>query len=156
MSIALNGTFIEKMNESIKFAETNRSRVQFIYKQLQDSALRQEILRREQQGLGSPTQATIDTIADAWAGENAKFKVAVSNEQWGSRLATMYALAELVVAQREANDIARQQLNATRDANALQAAVLSRLNEMISLLDVRAASSNDNTNVTVPQPRSGT
>lgn len=149
MSVALKGNFIEKMNESIRFAEQNRARVGQVTAEIRETVLIE--LSHRYKALDMQSNSRVAVVTESRAADDPRFKVAIANEQWGSRLATMYALAELVAAQREANHLAQLHLGALQDNNALQTAVLSRLNELISLLDVREEP--EYSNVTVPQPR---
>lgn len=107
MSVALNGTFIQKMNESIAFAERNRLRVVARTAYLRDKEARLAEKRHRDAGRLPPTDEDVDVNTDFAASKDPKWKLAIANEQWGGRLATMYALAELTAAQRETNVLLR-------------------------------------------------
>lgn len=117
--ICTEGTFIEKMNEAIKFSEEKRKRVTTLGKIIGDKARSELIRRHRQMRMEPPSQADIDTKADSAIEADARWRLAVADEQWGYRLTTMYGIAELVAAQREANDLARRQLAEQRTTNDL-------------------------------------
>lgn len=105
MTIATSGSSHDKMNESIDFAERNRKVA---------SSRRDVMLERVRATLQNrrttASPATFNVMADDALNKDEVFTIAVANEQWGSRLATMYALAELVRAQRETNVLLRKVL----------------------------------------------
>lgn len=143
MSVALSGTFIEKMNEALRFSEKNRARAVTETQRLCVDLLSVENARRRALGMPQLTvdSASIRAAVNVAAGNDTRIKSAVDNEQWGYRLTTMYALAELVTAQREANFIAAQQLKATQRQTDL----------LVELLRVVTGNTS-----TVPHQRSGT
>lgn len=118
-TICTTGTFIEKMNEAIKFSEDKRKRVTFLGRVIGDKARAELIRRHRQMRMDPPSQADLDTKADAAIEADARWRTAVGDDQWGYRLATMYGTAELVAAQREANEIARQHLLEQQETNRL-------------------------------------
>lgn len=106
-AIATTGTFLEKMQESLRFAETNRNRAmsrrQFIADVEQSAAT-----RRHEYSKHTPlTKPQLDVIVDTAVGRDGTFKLAVSNEQWGARLATLYGVMELVASTNETNTLLR-------------------------------------------------
>lgn len=107
---ALDGSYIQKMQESIKFSEDNRKQAAKISKRVGYDERVALIKRHRSAGMRDPSENELAVVADTAVGQHGSWKVAVSNEQWGSRLATMYALAELVAAQREANELARKNI----------------------------------------------
>lgn len=160
MSVALRGTFLEKMQESLRYSEMNRARVVSEMERLRADLLNVENVRRRAIGM-PPVDANSTSIraaADVAAGQDTRVKSAVDGEQWGYRLTTMYALVELVTAEREANSIAQKQLEETRKTNELLRELIRGHNANRVLLGKIMVHTDPNNapGPTVPHPRPST
>jgi hypothetical protein len=142
MPPSLDGTFIEKMHEAVLFSEHNRAQVERITRRVRDEVMHDLIGRNKARDVPPPSTFEISTVTDERCTQRSSYKNAVGDEQWGARLATMYALVELVAAQRQANSIAEQQLTAQLTTNRLLTALLESFNAV--------------NHPVVPRPRSGT
>jgi len=129
----VGGSYIERMNEAIEFSEKSRVRVTELSKEIGDIARAELINRYRNKKVPPPSPSMLATAADEAISKDARWKVAVADEQWGGRLATMYSLAELTLSTREgvrvlkgiyaqldqSNAIMRRQLAAQEETNAL-------------------------------------
>lgn len=132
-TICTEGTYVQKMQEAIKFSEEKRKRVTALGRMIGDRERDALVRRHKQLNMGAPSQADQDTKADAAIEADARWRVAAADEQWGYRLATMYALAELVAARREATDLARQQLTEQRTTNDLLKMLVGQLSVPVDM-----------------------
>lgn len=108
------------MQEALRFTESNRikasQRREFITSIEGERAVRRHAYTNQQ----PLSKAQLDTITDAAVGRDGRFKLAVSNEQWGTRLATLYGVMDLVASSRETNGLLRAILVELRRMNAHQ------------------------------------
>jgi hypothetical protein len=101
-------TAYEKMTEAITFAEVNRADVDQILQLDRPTVTRDLIQRHREAGRAAPTVREIDIATEKRAEERSEFKTALSNERWGWRLATMYALEALVAQELGTHSLLRE------------------------------------------------
>lgn len=100
MPPALEGNTLARFYDALRFSETNRQRAADIAsRRLVGTAQRLRKLHRSQD-LPPPSDLEIEVANDVAVGQDGRWKLAVSNEQWGARLAAMYGVA-VVVEQNE-------------------------------------------------------
>jgi hypothetical protein len=109
MSVSLTGSFLEKMQEALRFSEKNRRRAVKVREDIR-AVVANELHRRHAYVDMPVSNAQLDTIVDARVAADSRFSVAVANEGWGRDLAQTYALVELVAAQNETNALLRELL----------------------------------------------
>lgn len=113
----VSGTYLDKMNEAIRFSEEKRWRVVTLTQEISEASAQELIKRHRQLGKPPPTKAHLETAADKACEADPRWQTAVGDEQWGYRLTTMYALAELVAATRENTQVLKaiyEEARATR------------------------------------------
>jgi hypothetical protein len=86
----LTGSALERMLEAIAFSEENRARVAEITESYRESTTRQVLEQFRQRGQPPPTRRELDYYVQQRAASDPRFAVAVNNERWGWRLATLY------------------------------------------------------------------
>lgn len=118
-TICTTGTYVQKLQEAIKFSEDKRKRVTQLGRVIGDKA-RNELLRRHQQiGMRPPSQADLDTKADAEIEADARWRTAAADEQWGYRLAVMYGTIEIMAAANQSNELTRALIVEQQETNRL-------------------------------------
>lgn len=137
----IQGTYIERMNDAIVFSEAKRVRVAKLAAEIGDRARVELIELYRQRRAAPPSEAMLNTVADAAIEKDVRWKTAVGDEQWGGRLTMMYALAELALTAREhtqaldlilktqyqATDVQRQLLTEQRTTNELLKMLVGQL-----------------------------
>lgn len=121
MSPCLTGSAVDRMMEAIEFSEANRRRVSEIVESYRPGTERQirEQFRLRGQPLPSPRE--LDYYVQQRAASDPKFTLAINNERWGWRLATLYA--------------AQVQLEVSTTTNRLLEALLAETAETRRLLE---------------------
>lgn len=130
LAICSEGTYKAKMAEAIRFSEDKRQRVVDLGLEIGGIARTELMRRHEQIGMRPPSQADLDTKADAAVEADARWRVACADEQWGYRLTTMYGIAELVAAANEGNELIRYQNKLMRE----QLEAQKKTNELLERL----------------------
>lgn len=104
MTPANHGDSYDRLVDAVRFSERNRSRVDALTDAVRRRVEAQEwaeLTRRHKHArMDPPTSADLDRVVDERISRNPEWQAAVQNEQWGARLATMYAgvrAAELLV-----------------------------------------------------------
>lgn len=118
-AIATTGSYLARMREAIKFAETNRERAQTIIADVRESVAHELMARYKHLENHRISEAQVSAVVDARVSDDPRFKAAVSNEQWGARLSDMYALITLVTLESERLKVQREQLAAQNETNRL-------------------------------------
>lgn len=154
----IEGTYIERMNAAIVFSETKRVRVAQLNAEIGDQARNELIELYRQKRVDPPTKSMLDTVAEAAIEKDARWKNAVGDEQWGSRLTTMYALAELALTAREHTQVLDLILKKQHEATDLQRQLLAEqrtTNELLKMLVGQLSVPTERPNPPAPSQRPG-
>lgn len=108
MSVALAGTYRAKLRESIEFAEKNRADVAVVARSVRIRVERRLTRLAAAQRRDGPETREVDLAVDSDLEKDKWVKLAVANEQWGGRLAMMYALADIAAAQHSQTELLRE------------------------------------------------
>lgn len=104
MSVALRGSAADRFSDAIAYSERNRRRVARERARVRRRFYPQIVRQLRELEMRSPTEEQVDALLDRLCAEDPDFKTAVSNEQWGGRLAQTYGL--VVIAEQNDRIIA--------------------------------------------------
>lgn len=138
MSVSLTGTAADRFREAVAYSEKNRQRVIREFARVR----RRQLPRIQRQlraiEMREPTAAEVEALLERTAAEDADYRTAVANEQWGGRLAQVYGLA--VIAEQNERIIAQHDRAAV-----LSERVIARLDRIAKILEDLTYESSDST-----------
>lgn len=131
-SPGLNGSYLDKMRDAVGYSERNRAAADVRFDEVV-AVVTQRIRAAERSGATQSvmSNAAVTATAETQLKTDKRFNSRVDDEQWGARLGTLYAVAELaesvpllvnllsqqVTEQRETNQLLRQLLRAQPTTN---------------------------------------
>jgi hypothetical protein len=92
VSVALSGDITERLRESVAYMHRYRRRTVLVRRRIVRREENQIRLRYRNAEQREPSVEEVDVLLDRVVSESPDFQAAVSNEQWGVRLTTAYAL----------------------------------------------------------------
>lgn len=144
MTVATRGNFVNRMLESLGLSERSRLRASSVRDRVRVTVRRELETRYAHITEGSfRSDARVETVVDTRVAEDTTFKAAIADEQWGTRLTTMYASVQLVEDSKEIKLLLGQQVEQQRQTNLLLRELLGALREFDVVLETERLEQSD-------------